>query len=86
MVICPDSTITDRKTVGLLFVDGGNAWNGIGDIDPFDLRHSFGLGLRILTSVPGVIEFDLGYGLDRREVDGQPAGTKAHFQFGPRFF
>ena len=33
----------------------------------------------------GMIGFDFGYGFDRKDVDGAPAGWKTHFQFGPQF-
>ncbi|MFH1568555.1 MAG: BamA/TamA family outer membrane protein, partial [Gemmatimonadota bacterium] len=78
--------ITERQVVGLVFADAGNAWAGIGDMNPTDLRRSVGLGFRVLTPMLGMIGFDFGYGFDRRQVDGQRPGMTTHFQFGPRFF
>ena len=34
----------------------------------------------------GMIGFDFGYGFDRKDIDGTPAGWKTHFQFGPQFY
>ncbi|MEE2657546.1 MAG: outer membrane protein assembly factor BamA [Candidatus Latescibacterota bacterium] len=78
--------ITERQVIGLVFSDAGNAWRGVGDIDPTDLAKSVGLGFRVMTPMLGMIGFDFAYGFDRREVDGQRPGISTHFQFGPRFF
>ena len=78
--------ITGRQVVGLVFADAGNAWAGIGDVDPTDLRRSIGAGFRIITPMLGMIGFDFGYGFDRRKVDGRAPEVTTHFQFGPRFF
>ncbi|MEC9379125.1 MAG: BamA/TamA family outer membrane protein, partial [Candidatus Latescibacterota bacterium] len=78
--------ITERQVIGLAFFDAGNAWAGVGDFDPTDLRKSIGVGFRVLTPMLGMIGFDFAYGFDRRKVDGQRPGISTHFQFGPRFF
>ena len=78
--------ITERQVVGLAFFDAGNAWAGVGDFNPTDLRKSIGVGFRVLTPMLGMIGFDFAYGFDRRKVDGQRPGISTHFQFGPRFF
>ena len=78
--------ITERQVIGLAFFDAGNAWAGVGDFNPTDLRKSIGVGFRVLTPMLGMIGFDFAYGFDRRKVDGQRPGISTHFQFGPRFF
>jgi len=78
--------ITERQVIGLAFFDAGNAWAGVGDFNPTDLRKSIGVGFRVLTPMLGMIGFDFAYGLDRRKVDGKRPGISTHFQFGPRFF
>ena len=78
--------ITERQVVGLVFADAGNAWAGIRDFNPIDLRRSAGVGFRVITPMLGMIGFDFGYGFDRRKVDGRRPGLSTHFQFGPRFF
>ena len=78
--------ITERQVVGLAFADAGNAWSGLYDFNPLDLRRSVGVGFRVLTPMLGMIGFDFGYGFDRRKVDGRRPGVSTHFQFGPRFF
>jgi outer membrane protein insertion porin family len=78
--------ITERQVVGLAFADLGNAWTGVSQVSPFDLRRSIGTGFRVITPMLGMIGFDFAYGFDRREVDGVRPGLMTHFQFGPRFF
>lgn len=78
--------LAEQQVYGLVFADAGNAWDGVWDVDPFDLRKSVGFGFRIVTPMLGTIGFDFGYGFDREQVDGSAPGWDTHFQFGPRFF
>ena len=78
--------IAEQQVYGILFADAGNAWATIPELDPLDLRRSLGFGFRVQTPMLGMIGFDFGYGFDREEVDGAPAGWKTHFQFGPQFY
>jgi len=55
---------------GALFVDAGNVWREIGQIETGDLRYGVGAGIRYLTPV-GPIRVDYGYKL-RREQDESP--------------
>ena len=52
-------------TVG--FVDAGNVFPRVGDIDVTDLRGAIGFGIRYRSPV-GPIRVDLGFKLDRREL------------------
>ena len=49
------------------FVDAGNVYPRVGDVDVTDLRPAAGFGLRYRSPV-GPIRIDLGFNLDRREV------------------
>lgn len=69
----------------LTFVEAGNVFEYIHTTDFFDLRRSAGFGARILVNPIGLIGFDLGYGFDRKEVDGGEPDWKFHFQFGKAF-
>jgi outer membrane protein assembly factor BamA len=48
-----------------LFVDSGNLWRDIANVDPTVLRYTAGSGLRFVTPV-GPLAFDYGVKLDRR--------------------
>ncbi len=69
------------KGFGLVtFVDGGNVWNTISDINR-DLRYTAGGGLRYKTPV-GPVRVDYGHKISRKE--NESAG-ELHFSFGHAF-
>jgi outer membrane protein insertion porin family len=70
-----------QAVYGLFFFDAGNAWNSFGNADPFNLRRSVGLGVRIEMPAVGNLGFDYGYGFDK---EGGPA-WEPHFTFGTFF-
>ncbi len=78
--------IAEQQVYGILFADAGNAWATIPELNPLDLKRSLGFGFRVQTPMLGMIGFDFGYGFDRQDIDGTPAGWKTHFQFGPQFY
>ena len=63
---------------GVLFFDAGNTWDQWGEIQPFRLKMSVGLGFRMEIPMLGNIGFDYGYGFNR---DDGPHG-KGHFLLG----
>ncbi len=67
------------------FAEAGNVWSSFRKTNPFNLRRSVGFGLRLLLPAVGMIGFDVGYGLDREAVDGEPPEWLFHFQFGRGF-
>lgn len=69
----------------LLFAEAGNVFRTFDQADFFDLRRSVGFGARLLINPIGLIGFDLGYGFDRRLVDGNIPSWIFHFQFGRGF-
>lgn len=50
------------------FLDGGNSWNRIKDFNPFDLKRSTGLGLRVFLPMFGILGFDYGFGFDKTQL------------------
>ena len=56
----PNATI-----FGLLFAEGGNAWQSARDYNPFDLKRSVGAGLRVFLPMFGTLGFDYGIGFDK---------------------
>jgi outer membrane protein insertion porin family len=69
----------------LVFAEAGNVFENITVADPFRLRRSAGFGARILINPVGLLGFDLGYGFDRKAVDGTDPKWQFHFQFGKGF-
>jgi outer membrane protein insertion porin family len=69
----------------IAFAEAGNVFENFQQTDIFDLRRSVGIGARIMINPIGLIGFDLGYGFDRKIVDGKDPGWLFHFQFGKGF-
>jgi len=66
------------------FAEAGNVWNEFGEVDPFKLKRSAGVGLQILMMPLGVIGFSYGYGFDSpsSEFGLEPSGWKFLFHLG----
>jgi outer membrane protein insertion porin family len=47
------------------FVQGGNSWSRFSDFNPFDVRRSAGVGLRVFLPMFGLLGFDYGFGFDK---------------------
>jgi outer membrane protein insertion porin family len=69
----------------IAFGEAGNIWPSFKQADFFNLRRSVGFGARLQLPAVGIIGFDLGYGFDRKIVDGQDPSWLFHFQFGKGF-
>ncbi len=69
----------------LAFAEAGNVFENLGTTDIFNLRRSAGFGARLLINPIGLIGFDVGYGFDRKQVDGIEPEWLFHFQFGKGF-
>ncbi len=74
---------------GLAFLEGGNAFNNFQQFNPFQLKRSAGVGLRIFMPAFGLLGIDFGYGFDedlRPQSAGQgPSGWQTHFIIGQQF-
>lgn len=53
----------------LAFAEGGNAWQNFSDFNPFDLKRSAGLGLRVFLPMFGMLGFDYGLGFDNANAN-----------------
>ncbi len=69
----PVSLNPSATIYGLVFLQGGNAWNNLRDFNPFDLRRSAGFGIRAFLPMFGVLGFDYGWGWDK--PDGSAIGN-----------
>ncbi len=57
------------------FAQGGNAWQSAKDFNPFDLRRSAGMGLRVFLPMFGTLGFDYGFGFDKPALTGSRKWT-----------
>ncbi len=76
----------DDRVYGILFADVGNAWRSASEMGVRSLKRSAGIGLRIELPHENAVGLDLGYGFDRRSVDGRPPSWRLHLQIGPRTY
>jgi len=70
VILQPSSTI-----YALAFLEGGNCWSDIKKFNPFEIKRSAGVGVRIYLPMVGLLGVDWGYGFDG------PAGKKSQFHF-----
>lgn len=70
---------------GLLFVEAGNAWARLGDVNPFHLKRSAGVGVRLTLPMVGLLGLDWGYGFDRPDGSMNRGGSQIHFVLGQDF-
>ena len=76
VILQPSSTI-----YALAFLEGGNCWSDIKEFNPFQIKRSAGVGVRIFLPMVGLLGVDWGYGFDG------PAGSRSqvHFVIGQQF-
>jgi len=69
----------------LAFVEGGNAWTDVKKFNPFDLKRSAGVGVRIFLPMVGLMGIDWAYGF-QKTINGQNVGgSQFHFVIGQEF-
>jgi len=68
---------------GLGFIEGGNAWTETKKFNPFQIKRSAGLGVRIFLPMVGLMGIDWAYGFDK--VFGTKGGSQFHFILGQEF-
>ena len=74
---------------GLTFLEAGNAFNNFQEFNPFQLKRSAGVGLRIFMPAFGLLGIDFGYGFDEdlrpQSIGNGPSGWQTHFIIGQQF-
>ena len=75
----PISLNQTAKIYALTFAEGGNVWNSWGSYNPFQLKRSVGVGVRVYMGAFGLIGFDFAYGFDKTVSGTDPSGWKTHF-------
>ena len=58
-------SLSESPTIyALTFAEVGNVWKDFSSIDPFDLKRSAGIGVRLFMPTLGMLGYDIGYGFD----------------------
>ena len=76
VILQPQSTI-----FVLAFLEGGNCWSDIREFNPFQIKRSAGVGVRVFLPMIGLLGIDWGYGFD----DTVNGGSQFHFVLGQQF-
>ena len=76
VVLQPQSTI-----YALLFLEGGNCWSDIRSFNPFQIKRSAGVGVRVFLPMIGLLGVDWGWGFD----DQAHGRSQFHFVIGQQF-
>ena len=76
VILQPSSTI-----YALVFLEGGNCWADIRDFNPFVIKRSAGVGVRVFLPMVGLLGVDWGYGFD----DPTRGRSQFHFVIGQQF-
>ena len=66
----PNSTI-----YATTFLQGGNVWSRFREFNPFDMKKSAGMGVRVFLPMFGLLGFDYGFGFDRELQIEDPKWT-----------
>lgn len=66
----------------LAFLEGGNSWYNLDDFNPFAIKRSAGVGVRLLLPIVGLIGFHWGYGFDDVPSNPGAGGGQIHFEIG----
>lgn len=78
----PISLAQSATIYALTFVEGGNNWDRFAEFNPYNIKKSAGLGLRIFMPAFGLMGIDWAYGFDRVPGSLQNAGPQFHFSIG----
>ena len=79
-------SLNPASTVYVLgFLEAGNSWDSFDYFNPFSVKRSVGVGVRITIPMMGLMGLDYGWGLD--EIPGNPDanGGQFHFSIGQNF-
>jgi len=76
---------TSTSIYALTFVEAGNAWHDVNKFNPFDLKRSAGVGVRIFLPMIGMMGIDWAYGFDKVLGSKQYGGSQFHFILGQEF-
>ena len=75
----PISMNQTAKIFALTFAEAGNTWNNFSSVNPFQLKRSVGVGVRVYMGAFGLIGFDFAYGFDKYLGGTEPSGWQTHF-------
>ena len=69
----------------LAFAEGCIAWTDVKKFNPFNMKRSAGVGVRIFLPMIGLMGIDWGYGFDKVFGRSNDGGSQFHFIIGQEF-
>ena len=81
----PISLGEQAKIFALAFLEGGSSYNSFRDFNPFSIKRSAGLGVRLFMPAFGLLGIDFGHGFDPVPGQSKKHGWETHFIIGQSF-
>ena len=81
----PITLAQQTKIYALAFLEGGASYNNFDDFDPFAIKRSAGVGLRLFMPAFGLLGIDFGHGFDSLQGETDKHGWETHFIIGQQF-
>ncbi|MFY0712479.1 BamA/TamA family outer membrane protein [Seonamhaeicola sp. NFXS20] len=81
----PITLKASAKIYALGFLEGGASYDSFRDYNPFDIKRSAGLGIRIFMPAFGLLGIDFGHGFDPIIGETTKNGWETHFIIGQQF-
>ena len=83
----PISLKPTASVFALSFLEAGNGFDDWKDYNPFDVKRSAGIGVRVFMPAFGLLGIDFGYGFDRSNFSNsnERSGWQTHFVIGQQF-
>ncbi|MFK7953965.1 MAG: outer membrane protein assembly factor [Ekhidna sp.] len=78
----PISLAQSATIYALTFAEAGNNWNDFAQFNPYNVKKSLGVGLRIFMPAFGLMGIDWAYGFDAVPGGTESAGPQFHFSIG----
>lgn len=81
-------SITDKPSASIYtlgFLEAGNSYDNFSDFNPFKLKRSAGMGIRIFMPAFGLLGIDFAHGFDPLPGSTEKSGWQTHFIIGRQF-
>ncbi|QXP72738.1 outer membrane protein assembly factor BamA [Tenacibaculum sp. AHE15PA] len=81
-------SITDKPSASIYtlgFLEAGNSYNNFSEFNPFQLKRSAGMGIRIFMPAFGLLGIDFAHGFDPLPGQSEKSGWQTHFIIGRQF-
>ena len=69
----------------LAFLEGGASYNDFKEFNPFNIKRSAGIGIRLFMPAFGLLGIDFGHGFDPIPGETRKNGWETHFILGQQF-